>query len=232
MAFETIAGFLHKDYKKICIRYLENWHEDYFKGCFSAKAICKTDCVSVDISEGYEAWKSRLSKSSRQNQRTAYNRLKTDQLTFVSKSHMGQTSKKRLFHHLYLHRYRNFERRNCKAISLLRPLIWLTSWIDVCFDPWCQYITHEDSSFLTEIFIEDGMAACLCGTIVNNRLLIPYLSYNSKYRRYDPGRILINESIRFLAENHLATDFDLYKGVEQYKFDNGGKVYSIYSLEL
>lgn len=99
-------------------------------------------------------------------------------------------------------------------------------------DKWNRVLLDNSDSYSCMCFIDHKLAAFVSGLIHGETYVIPFLSYNSQFRRYDPGRILIDSSIKYLCENHLAKEYDLYKGTEQYKFDNGGNEYSLLSLRI
>lgn len=219
--------YLKKKYAnhEIKIKYIKKIYELLSK----PKTITSVDCVSIDISKGYCEWYSSLKKNMRQNIRTSYNRIRNNGGFFCFRGERGKISKRKLLKHLYLHRVRNLERRKIKVNWCYRLLAKILALVDLN-NPYCTYMINNDNSFFGECYYNNDMASCVCGIISNKRLLIPYLSYNTKYAKYSPGILLINESIKYLSSKETVDVFDLYIGTEQYKLDNGGIPYSLYSI--
>ena len=55
----------------------------------------------------------------------------------------------------------------------------------------------------------------------HNVVYVPRLSCNIKYLRYDPGILMLNESIKILLNEGIRI-IDLTRGDEPYKFAMGG----------
>lgn len=55
--------------------------------------------------------------------------------------------------------------------------------------------------------------------------MVPRLAINPKFSRYSPGIILINETMKLCESEFGYTEFDLSKGIEQYKIAMGGEKY-------
>lgn len=62
----------------------------------------------------------------------------------------------------------------------------------------------------------------------DGKILVPRLSINMDYRRYSPGGLLINETIKYISLKEFR-EFDLQRGDESYKYNYGGTDYQNHS---
>lgn len=95
VAREFLNGLLKLGFSTIEIPYANFWSKEFAEKEFSSKGN-EMASVKIQISDGYDTWKSGLSKSSRQNQRTAYNRIESDSKKLEIKHYHGNISKKEL----------------------------------------------------------------------------------------------------------------------------------------
>lgn len=186
--------------------------------------------VGINIGNSYEEWLDSLSKSARQNLRTAYNRISKDGKKLeVVHFNKGNISRKLVRKLMWIQRYRNLERDNRRYGIFTNGMIWIGSYLSL-LNPRVQMLYKSESSFVTIIKIDDEEAAFVGGYKDRlGRFYIPFLKYYSKFKRYSPGGIVINESIKYLKEE--VSDFelsfyDLMTGQEKYKYTYGGTEYN------
>ena len=177
------------------------------------------DNVSIDFSCGYDSWFQSLSKSTRQNLRTAYNRLEKD-----CKSVRVEVSNGRHLTHSLMNKLldiyikRHDERYKVKTSALksvyLRYLDFST-----------RALLNNPRAFHVYIFISDRVASFCSGYLDNDVFIVPRLSIDNDFARYSPGYLLINEAIKWFSLNSNIHTIDLSEGAEKYKLDLGGTVY-------
>ena len=80
-------------------------------------------------------------------------------------------------------------------------------------------------------FLIDGEVAAFMFGYINQRnhsLEIPKLAINEKFGFYSPGMLLVDNTVKYLANNTSIKNLDLCRGTEQYKLKMGGKIYPTY----
>ena len=175
----------------------------------------------------------KLSKSVRQNCRTAYNRTKRDEKkcqvnVFCANEGEGlrdnneayATYKKCM--KLYLKRQRN------RYHTPLRYMLRIKY-----YDYFTKSVVDKDG-FISTLSIDGELAAFMMGFLDRTRksIIIPRLAIDDTYCFYSPGLYLINETIGYLINE---TDFrclDLCDGDEKYKYDMGGTEYLTYKMVI
>lgn len=180
-----------------------------------------TDNVRIPFETGYDEWHSRLRKSVRQNLRTAYNRLRTDGFSMRFEMHMGGCISEELMKQLVdVYNNRHELHYGIKTSKLKR---FYMEKLDFS----TQSLKNNFNARHGIIFINDSIAAFFSGYYDKRTksIAIPRLSIDSKYDRYSPGYLLINEAIKWLEADENINCLDLSTGCEKYKLDLGGEVY-------
>lgn len=186
-----------------------------------------SESVAVKIPETYEDWFTSLSKSTKQNIRTAYNRLKTDAVKLKVFHYDGKIPLYLNRKLMYLQRKRNLEKDGRSYGFMTKLLCYIGSWLSL-INPRCLMLSRSQQTFLTYITLNGKIASFVGGFKSNNgRFVIPFLKYNSKFNRYSPGGLVINESIRKMRSlnSFNIQSYDLLTGNEPYKFTYGGLLY-------
>lgn len=209
--------------KSITYSYWKNISEIY-KG----KAT-KEICVEIPCDVTYDDWYKNLSKSTKQNIRTSYNRLKTDGKNVRYKAFFNQRIPSNLFKDIMVvasKRAIEYDGRNQKWLwRLYYPL--------KCIDPVIKYLRRNENCFFSAVWIDGFLAASLIGIPSNDgRMIIPRLSYSSDFQRYSPGGILVNETMKELCTLSKYNSFDLSRGEEKYKYTYGGIEHYIWDFEF
>lgn len=182
--------------------------------------------ITIPVSNTYEEYNQRLSKSTRQNIRTAYNRLKTDDLEYKIKVITGGGIEKEELNQL-MDKY--IERRKARYRSTSVIHEW--------------FLRHEHfntialsklkNSIYVILYINNEVAGFWGGYISHNKknVIVPRLAIDGNFKRYSPGVILINETIKMFCEENKE-QFDLSKGDDNYKLTMGGEKYMSYDFVL
>ena len=187
-------------------------------------------CVAVTLPQTYDIYFASLSKSVRQNIRTAYNRLAKNNLHFQLEVFEKRDSQKIPWEHLKkMYQLRNGFRKEKKYWKSQ-----LYHWLDYGFhgeqDMFDFEAIRKTDFTLAVLKINEEIAAYFFGfknqkTIEINRVVI-----NDQFKFYSPGLILFNEYIK-TAISQLEC-IDLTVGDEKYKFDLGGKEHFICNIKL
>ena len=182
------------------------------------------DNVAIDVKDTRDEWYNGLSKSNRQNIRTAYNRARTDNIPFEFRLAPGKditSSEASKIMDIYVNRRKGFSDGLSKPKELMIRH--------------CHYNTSAmrtlDSSIVATLWSNGTLAAFWAGYLspAGESVTVPRLAFNPDLAHYSPGQILINETIGALHEKYPKVKvFDLSSGSEKYKFDMGGVGYDTY----
>lgn len=186
------------------------------------------DNVCIDTQLDYDVWHSGLSKSTRQNIRTAYNRMNTDGVTMRFEIARGEKIKSGTLDCLIdLYCKRHSERYHVETSSLKKLYLRHLDFSTTCLR------AHPDN-FYAAVYMNDKLAAFLSGMVEKGgtSAIIPRLSIEDEFSKYSPGVVLINETVRKMTSDLNIRYLDLSKGAEKYKFSMGGQPYNTYNIEI
>lgn len=196
------------------------------------RTVAKRDNVIIPLEENYHDNIARLSRSVRQNLRTAYNRLERDGKSYRLEVHYGNMSDARIMRKEILDCY---EKR--QLVSYSRKMKWLRFEYHKIG---MKYLRHDkfslfgnDNAVQVALYI-DGKVAGMYAGVLNHRkdcILVPRLAINMDYKFYSPGYVMLCESFKYFLSNSTVRNIDLSVGAEQYKLDLGGIKYSTAVIE-
>lgn len=188
----------------------------------------KNDNVCIDTENDYDLWYGKLSKSTRQNIRTAYNRMKTDDIQLRFESYRGVKLKRSFLNPLIELYCKRHEARYEVKTSFWKKLY--LKYVD--FSTACLRSYHDN--FCTAVYMNEKPAAFMSGMVEKDgtSVVIPRLSINDDFSRYSPGVVLINETVRQLTSDTGVRILDLSKGAEGYKLFMGGKLYHTHNIVI
>lgn len=177
----------------------------------------------IPFLEDYESYYSSLSKHMKQNIRTAYNRLKTDdgeygfECVSYSKMHGLEKELQRLYIDRQMSKYNK-------------------SWLYGFFVKYIDFgtkIQHEKDIDVRAFVlrINGKIAAYYDGIFSDRGIIVPRLAIAEGFDRYSPGVMLLNESIKFLIKEGKQS-IDLTHGTENYKLFMGGKIHQCVGLKV
>jgi len=185
-------------------------------------------CVNIPFGDDYDSYFACLSKSVRQNNRTAKNRLAREGKTFRVETFVGGGECKAYIkeaYRIYTDRANKRYHHNMKAYEVF---------IKEYFQAVSLSLQRNDNRMWSFLFIDDEMAGFMGGftTVDGIRAVIPRLAINGKYSLYCPGNLLIAETVRNLIETTSIRNLDLSRGDETYKYSMGGVPYGNCEYEL
>lgn len=233
MLFKRFISCLKRDRcKELIWNHLPEYSEQYtlLKDIRDSMTISFDSSVNIDFGGGYEKYLSRLKKNHRQNLRTAYNRLKRDNNVLMFDLLIkGDTSAQMLTkkYDEYIKIYTIRREKHYKIRGGIHRL----------FAQKYHFLAksyRSENSFLADISINGKIAAFMQGYISESMQVvdIPRLAINEDYNFFSPGKILINETIKYLDRYTKVSKLDLCGGDEKYKFDCGGIEYKTVNIRL
>lgn len=196
---------------------------------FPIKELSRECNVMIPLEfDTYENYIKSLSKHTRQNIRTAYNRLNKagmqGSISFV------KGSERKGLAQCY---------QKCNAIydQRQKKQYGHTSIFQKIWRKKGAYITHTESSsvlFFAVYSIDGNVAAYMHGFVNEFRktVEIPRLAIDEAYSFYSPGLLLICETVKHMIEEMGYSGLDLCRGTEKYKYDMGGKEIPMISFTL
>lgn len=215
--------------EKLCM-----WVEKYLEDINYTKKYQK--CVAIDASEGYDDWISKLNKNMKQNIRTMYNRLRNDSIQYKIQFHVRQMIDGEEYNAMQrLYSKRIVEKIEHDGIKkyigrILPKIVYALK----KHNGFIKSLNNEKNSFHATILFNNQIVAFMSGVVKNDaRIVIPHLCYDTDFKRYSPGILLVCETIKFMASEHFSV-LDLSCGAEQYKYTLGASEYSIieYSFSI
>ena len=186
--------------------------------------------VSLDLPDSEEEYLSILSKSTKQNLRTANNRLKKDKLFFeyvlddydVDKTICLQLKNSRL------------DKKNYEPDWRKRIKNWFFKTLTIKFPDYIPFLTEADTHIMS-VYCEGQLAAFFNYGIDPYRKVINIMTAgtNEAFARYSPGMLLMFEFIKRTISHHKEIkNIDFTRGNEYYKYALGGKNHIIHSLRF
>lgn len=179
-------------------------------------------CVAINIDKDYDLYIAGLSKHQRQNIRTAYNRLETENYEFQLVQYDKKYPLPRKIWNQCEHIY---ESRHGYTYTGGKIQLW---W-DRITNPYHRILVQESSKLTFVLYHHNKVVAYMAGLCTNQTFYVPRLCINMEYYRYSPGIILVNETIRSLITQGIKT-LDLMEGDEPYKLAMGGYIHQNYKL--
>ena len=190
----------------------------------------KETCVNILIGKmTYGDYFSSLSKHQRQNVRTAYNRIKKEEIKWrlcqYNSENIISASDKEVCQSMYEDRCNN-KMNTYGFFNVLKSKVRRKSnFVN-------RAIVDLKTSSTFVLYINEYPAAYAGGYFdeTYKKFYVPRLSINNRYRGYSPGIILVNEMIKVLIESGVEV-LDLTRGTEPYKYAMGGVEHYTYCLK-
>jgi hypothetical protein len=231
---KEIINTIQKDYKAATIS-VAMVKENSFLADFlmNDDRILKINlpAVAIQLEENYDTYLQSLSKSVKQNIRTAYNRLKRDDLdyalTILNKTDTPNINFEKLKELYVLRNDFRKEKHNWK-VNIFQILNNGFSEPADMFD--LNELKQTDFT-LGLLKFNNEIAAYFFGFEKNGKIEINRVVINEAFKFYSPGMILFNEFIKIAFENDLKI-IDLTNGDEKYKFDLGGEIHNVYNANM
>lgn len=206
----------------------------YIKNRFPyCKESC-TKCVHLNIPNNKEDYHKLLSKSSRQNLRTAVNRANRDGITFyynfddknvnheefVRFRDIRVSDKVRKYHKGFITKAKLFLSKH-----LLKRGIYT-------FVPYYPFVHDKNAKFITVKDSKGILCAGFCygHDIIHNRIVLMAVSTNPEFYKYSPGVLGLYKYILNQIDLRNIEILDFTRGDEMYKFSLGGQEHLNFSL--
>jgi hypothetical protein len=198
--------------------------EDCGYGC----ALKANDNVCICTGGDYDSWYAALSKHTRQNVRTAYNRMASDAVQMRYELYRGKKpDTETLDQIIELYCARHSARYGVQTSRAKKLYLRYLDFSTACLQ------NHKDN-FCAVLYMNDRLAAFMAGMVEKegSAVVIPRLSIEDDFGRYSPGVVLINETVKRMTTEQNIGNLDLSKGAEGYKLSMGGTLYHTYDITL
>ncbi len=186
--------------------------------------------VAIDMQEDYKAYLQTLSKNMRHQINKTYNRLEREnvpqQLFIYDANNRVSKELERKINRMYITRLISRYNPEREGSKLWRAYYWILF----------QYLKHDTrsfrklpNSFLAVVMSGEKVMAFVSGYKTHDGISVSMtrLAINEELDYYSPGRILMNELIKYLHEKTDIKVLDMSRGNERYKKDFGGRSYFI-----
>ena len=173
----------------------------------------------------YEDYIKSLSKSTRQNLRTAKNRIVKDEKHFSLITNYTNKLPVRTIDKcisIYSNRQGSKYGKGFLNRISINTINYTTA------------MMRKNSGVIFVLEIDDKVAAFMFGYInlMKNSIEIPKLAIDENYAFYSPGMLLVDQTIEFLQKNTGIRTLDLCRGTENYKLKMGGEIYKTYNFTI
>ena len=191
--------------------------------------VTRSTCVQIPIATTYNDYLASLSRQVKQNLRTSFNRLKTDNRTYEVQTYVNQPVPTNMLAQLFKIYWK---RLSDKAIDIGANK-YLPVFLRMRLHPTTVALKRLNNVYYSIIYIDNMIAGFSAGLISRQgKIILPYFNINSTFARYSPGGILITETIKYLSENYNYKYFDLSRGTEKYKYTYGGIEHYNFNYEI
>ena len=186
--------------------------------------------VAIDLPVDYPTYLQTLSKNMRHQINKTYNRLEREgveqKLFIYDADHRVSKDLEKEINRMYITRLISRYNPEHEGSKLWRAWFWILF----------QYLKHDTrsfrklpNSFLAVVMSGEKVMAFVSGykTHDGKKVSMTRLAINEELDYYSPGRILMNELIKYLFEKTDIKVLDMSRGDERYKKDFGGRSYFI-----
>lgn len=242
-AFEEILKYIKTQLKckKIYLhQILDNTSmKEYLENNYSTSLKLIGDCARIEVQNSYEDYLKSLSKSSRQNIRTANNRAKKDGFKFVYKKLKNLSEKDAYeFYNIYMTRQES-KHKSRKKTSFIKSVIRI--YRDMKrkismkkYNIIVNSLEKLDNCFFIGFYEENSNEKVgFCFGVENKQTVcISAVCFDERYRRYSPGIVCISQYINDMYNENDVKVFDLTRGSEKYKYQIGASEHKIYYYDI
>ena len=211
----------------------------YLTRYFANAKIEKNECYAIPIFNHYDEWLGGLSKSVRQNLRTAENRLHRDHVDSSVRFIIGAPVDRAVYREMLSVYADRFLVKNRFNFGLFRGMVKKLLSYYLAQDKMSKWLQKADNNFHAILYLNSEIAAFASGLVFRDgRLLTSRLNILSKYARYSPGGLLISAIIRHVIALNTSGETAIGKmdlsqeGAKQnsYKISYGGELYYNYTF--
>jgi hypothetical protein len=190
--------------------------------------ISTRNCVKIQFNNSYAEYFKGLSKNQRLNINKIFNRLEHDKKEYNLDIKINSLASTIFINDsLCIYNKREGERTHSERT-------FFSKFRQLHFEPITPAIQKMPNNFNVALSLKDaGLIAFLSGFITNSsEVICPRGAMDSTFARYSPGKLLINETIKWLIANTDIRCLDLSRGEEQYKYEMGGIQHTNYAYEI
>lgn len=190
-----------------------------------------TNCVRINV-DFQEDFLEKLSKNTKQNIRTAKNRIAKNNKHYKVNIKNQVFDKRKSIELLVMYRKRLLEKNSfifLKRVKIKLITFFIRTFGFDHFDVLSLY-SKSNEVYVSEIVIDEKLVAYFQGIQHKGVMYVLRAATNEHYRYYSPGQILLLDSINSLDKRIKV--FDLTRGDEDYKIRFGGEIYKSYSFIL
>lgn len=225
-AFSELLGYLKNvGIHKIYWNYLPNDSESKDLLLNSQIFLASEVDNTIIRFDDYQSHIKSLSKSTRQNLRTAENRLKKDDKNFRLISNYHDPIEKDVVDQcidIYFKRQKDKYGKGFLNQLMIKTINY------------SSVMMKKNKGILMALEIDGKVAAFMFGYVnqEKNSYEVPKLAVNDDYAFYSPGMVLINRTLEFFENKTTIRALDLCRGTEDYKLKMGGEIYKTYNYLL
>lgn len=186
------------------------------------------DCASIAISGTFEEYWNSLSKSVRQNIRTAKNRMVKDEHSFNFRIYEKQALSPEFAYKLQtIYESRRIVKN--QKIDLKQKLFeLLRTFRKKKYNIMLKSMIELSNIFISVIYIDECIAGyCFGLTDIKDNIYVMQVAIDINYSRYSPGMVMLIATIEKLFNSGKVSNFDLTNGNEHYKYLLGAKTHKI-----
>lgn len=184
------------------------------------------ECVKVELNTDFRHYFNALTKNSKQNFRTANNRIAKSGKEILFHRVNGRNVSKSVINEvirLYLKRIKIHGKR----IGFVDRIFYKN------FDLGFASISRLNFTEICLLYIGNELAAFMICLIDGDKLLVPRLAIDESYSFFSPGVLLVISAVNDLQSNEKKIKtIDLMQGKEPYKFQVGGQIHRCHSFKL
>jgi len=230
-AFRTVMRGMSDDgIRSVTWRYLEDSSitSEFLSGWRCEKSRT-TPSVRIIFKNGTEPYFQSLGRGVKAITRQAWNRIRRDGVTadFSFHSSVGiggamEAKDARVLLHRCHSVYLDRQASRYGHHGLMASLFFLHG-------SYIPLSVPGERSFVAAFTIDGDVAAYMEGYVNMSRtaLEVPRVAINGKFGRYRPGKLLVQETVKWLCANSQIRAIDLCRGDEKYKIDLGGTKYGM-----
>lgn len=238
-AFNSIIRYIVKCYgiKYFYLNRIRS-NSDIYMYIKNKKELTKssiTPTVELSLPENTDNYSKILSKHARQNIRTAYNRVKSDNLWFDLNYEEKDIDINKC-KNLREIRLNDIQRKESQSHSYFFSLYKeIRDKIKIKFPKYLVIEEDKNSKFMTISYKGELLAFFNYGLdYTHKKIVIMAAGTNIEFKRYSPGLILMHSFIinEINNKNSVIDFIDFTRGNESYKYELGGNMNLIYDIKL
>lgn len=209
----------------------------YIDTKYPSALLFEGECAKINVKDNFDTYYNTLSKSTRQNLRTAKNRADKDNVDIHYELHKQITYQDaKEFYEIYRTRQKikktvSDANKNGFVKSVISKY---TEYKQGRFNLLINAMTSLENGFILGCYSGEEKIGMCMGIEDAAGVRIPVVCFKESFAKYSPCMLCIFQYIKDSYEKNFIKTFDLLKGSEQYKTRLGGEIFSIgyYKISL